>query len=180
MERQNKEAMQRQQDIQRRNQIREERKRNITFRYLGAKVKNGETLDSYETVDQNTGEEILISNVRKIGKDEQSNYLYTANMQLLEDMAYRMQDDLGYAVVFSTAYKLDQIEQMQDPQLIQKISKLLSVDNLSAEERVYLGQLNAQGEVTRKLEETSNSIQYNVKQMQQQYRNEHQRGGWEL
>lgn len=173
--RQNRERMKIEERIE---QMNEDRKQNITFRYMETKIANGEKLESYNTVNMHTGREILLTDVRKIGKDEQSNYLYTANMQILENLAYRLRDDQGYQVVFSTAYKLDQIAQIQNPLLTKKISELLSVNHLTGEERTYLGQLDIKGNITRGLEEVSPAIQNNVKKLQEQFKNEHTRNDW--
>ncbi len=151
----------------------EEQKKNITFKEFHRTPEG--IPQSYQTVDQNTGRTIYLAEVKKIGKDEQSDYLYTGSMQVLDDIAYRLRDDLGHPVVFSSHYKLDDIEKTQDPELIQKISLLLSNPNIKDDQRTYLGQLNREGNVTRDLEDTSYVMQQNVKRLQSEYEKQRQR-----
>ena len=166
-DRKQRESIERQEEEKRRVQSKEEMKSHIHFIQ--------DTMNSYQTVDQNTGRQIVLSNVRKLGKDPESNYIYIGNMQQLDDIAYRMDDNLGYNVVFSTAYKLDQIAMSQNPELINKISLLLSVQNeLDENKREYLGQLTKEGEITRELEKISPILQNKVKELQIQYENERQ------
>lgn len=151
----------------------EEQKKNITFKEFHRTPEG--IPQSYQTVDQNTGRIIYLAEVKKVGKDEQSDYLYTGSMQVLDDIAYRLRDDLGHPVVFSSHYKLDDIEKTQDPELIQKISLLLSNPNIKDDQRTYLGQLNREGNVTRDLEDTSHVMQQNVKRLQSEYEKQRQR-----
>lgn len=148
----------------------EHRKNNITFTNDGVRIENGEYLDTYKTVDKYTGEEIILTKVRNIGRDEQLNYLYTANMiKLYGNVNYLGRDEFN-AVTFSTAYPLNQIEGAMDQQLIETISELLSVNNLSDKEMTYLGHIDINKNITRRLEQTSQFLQSNVRYQQEQYR----------
>ncbi len=157
----------------------EQRKNNPYFWERDVKSKNTGVLYSYETVDRNTGEVIILGNVKKLVKDNQSNYVYMGTVQRLLNSIYHMPDELGWGVVFSSAYKLEEIAQSQNPALIDRISHLLTVNNLEDKELNYLGQLTRQGDITRQLWETSPETQNYVKQLQEEYnlRHNQQRNG---
>ena len=165
-----------QQVFAREKQEMEQRRENPSFVVRNQKRDhNNQILYSYQTVDRNTGKEIILGNVRKLAKDSRSNYVYEGRMQLLNNQVYHMPDELGYAVIFSSAYKLEQIAETQTPELVDRISRLLTVNNLQDDKMAYLGQLDIEGNITRQLEQTLPEMQDYIRKTQRQYESQTER-----
>ena len=120
--------------------------------------------DIYKSININTGEELYLSDVKKICKDSYQTYLYTSRLSY--------DATKSFDVIFESDFKLSNITFYKNQDEITGITNLISIptEKLSKKHLNYIGKLFDDGTIQRDIKESSESLLHELKKMQKQYK----------
>ena len=130
---------------------------------------------NYDGVNINTGDILRMRQVNKVGKDGSGTYLYSAYIKNAANESdvefFNGQNPDGYAVCFELQKRLEDIVRTGNIQEITQVLTLLSDERNFQDMRqlTYIGEIDKNGQVSRKEKSSSSAIQSRIEVMKQEF-----------